>query len=242
MSMIEARIDDERTLLSFESVRAWYGTAPPVLESGGMSIPSNAVVGLVGKNGVGKTTLINSLCGIHPTAEFKTLMFGRSPCAPHDMRFKHDRYVCFAQDGSFRFWSLCKLIAFVEQSFSTPPDEAYREWLLEGFGLTEIIDVRLGTLSDGQRKKAALCSALCARRSLLFLDEPVDFLDFSSTEFLYEAVRSYAATYGSILLCSHVAESITRCCTRLYSLDGGALAGPFVVPENPADVSRVLAR
>lgn len=232
----------EKTVLSFDSVQAWYDPKNPILKSGRMAVPLNAVVGLVGANGAGKTTLVNSLCGIHRQSSFEGLSINGITSSPQDMSFKLSRYACFAQDNSFRYWNLVKLIKFIEQAFYLEQNEMYMEQLLEGFGLVEVCQKRLNDLSDGQRKKAALCSAFYARRSLLLLDEPVDFLDFSSTEFLYEVIRSYASTYGSIVLCSHIAESITRCCTSLYSLKDGVIAGPFEVPKNSEDVARVLAR
>lgn len=227
--------------LSFDGVCAWYGRSDPVLDSGGMVVEPRTVVGLVGKNGAGKTTLVNALCGIHHQAVFDDLRFEGSPCSPQDILFKRVRYACFSQDGSFRYWTFDKLIKLVQRSFSVKPDDEYLVGLLEGFEMSALRRTQLSDLSDGQRKKAALVSALYARRPLLLLDEPVDFLDFSSTEFLYEAVGLYARSYGSIILCSHVAESLTRCCTCLYALVDGRLEGAYPVPERPENVARLLA-
>lgn len=228
-------------ILSFDSVQAWYDPKKLIIKSGQMTVPSNSVVGLVGANGTGKTTLVNSLCGIHQQSSFEGLTINGNLSSPQDMNFKLSRYACFAQDRSFRYWNLIKLIRFIEKAFYLEKEEDYLYQLIDGFGLAEVSQKRLGDLSDGQRKKVALCSAFYARRSLLLLDEPVDFLDFSSTEFLYDTIRSYASRYGSIVLCSHIAESITRCCTSLYSLKDGIIAGPFEVPKNSEDVSNVLA-
>lgn len=232
---------DGSPLFSFVGVKAWYGSGDPVLKSGSMEVRHGTVVGLVGDNGAGKTTLVNAVCGVHRRASFEDMRFEGKPCSPSDVRFKRNRYAGFAQDRSFRFWSLAKLMEFVERVFPIEREEGYRDSLLRGFGLEGVLAERLGSLSDGQRKKAALCAAFYSRRPLLLLDEPVDFLDFSSTEFLYEAMPLYALRFGSIIMCSHVAESITRCCSQLYSLEDGVVAGPFEVPENPEDVSYALS-
>lgn len=232
----------EWDVLSFDNVQAWYDPTNLVIKSGRMSVPSDSVVGLVGANGAGKTTLVNSLCGVHLQSSFEGLRSKGTETSPLSIAFKLTRYACFAQDSSFRYWNLGKLIRFIEEAFYLKEDKGYLNELLEGFDLAGASGKNLSDLSDGQRKKVALCSAFYARRSLLLLDEPVDFLDFSSTEFLYEAIRSYASEHGSIILCSHIAESITRCCTSLYSLKDGVIAGPFEVPKNSEDVSDVLKR
>ena len=74
---------------------------------------------------------------------------------------------------------------------------------------------------------------------LLFLDEPVDFLDFTATEFLYRSINAAAASGRSILLSSHIAESFTRCTRRLYVLSAGRMTGPFTTPED-SDAVAVL--
>ncbi len=232
----------QEKILSFDNVRAWYSSDHTVIKCGGMIVQRNSVLGLVGKNGAGKTTLVNSLCGIHRDASFENLLYEGSECTPQDLQLKNNRYACFAKDESFRYWSLGRLVALLEASFSLKRDEEYLECLIDGFALNGLDTVRLSELSSGQRKKAALVSAFYTRRKLLLLDEPVDFLDFSSTEFLYETIRSYSASYGSIIMCSHIAESFTRCCSQIYVLEEGTITGPYDVPERAEDVVQILSR
>lgn len=228
-------------LLSFDSPNAWYGKDNFVLTSGALAIGEHEAVGIIGKNGAGKTTLINSLCGIHKQASFGNFYFMGKASSVDDSYFKRNRYVCFAKDESFKYWDFNKLTRLIELSFSVDHDADYLNRLTEGFALSSLQTTRLSRLSSGQRKKTALASALYARRNLLFLDEPVDFLDFSSTEFLYAAIKSYVQNYGSILMCSHIAESFTRCCSKLYLLGNNAIQGPFDVPERAEDVAKLLS-
>lgn len=229
-------------LLSFDRAQAWYVKEHPVIVSGGMALRRNTVTGLVGANGAGKTTLVRALCNIHHAASFDQLRFEGAVVAPGDPLFKRNRYACFAKDESFRFWDFKRLIVLIEQAFSLERDQAYLDSLINGFALEGIGGAALSHLSDGQRKKAALVTSLYARRKLLLLDEPVDFLDFSSTEFLYKAIGDYSCSYGSILLSSHVAEAFTRCCSCLYAMSDARITGPYEVPERAEDVAGLFKR
>ena len=80
-----------------------------------------------------------------------------------------------------------------------------------------------------------------AASALLFLDEPVDFLDFTATEFLYRSINDAAASGRSILLSSHIAESFTRCTRRLYVLSAGRMTGPFSTPEDSDAVAALVS-
>ena len=66
-------------------------------------------------------------------------------------------------------------------------------------------------MSTGNKKKVFLITGFYLKRPLLILDEPFDGLDFDSTEFLYKVLVQYKS-YGSILMTSHIAESISRVC------------------------------
>ena len=96
-------------------------------------------------------------------------------------------------------------------------------------------------LSSGSRKKANLIAAFYLTPPLLFLDEPVDFLDFAATEFLYRCINDAVASGRSVLLSSHIAESFTRCTRRLYVLSAGRMTGPFFTPEDSDAVAALVS-
>ena len=90
-------------------------------------------------------------------------------------------------------------------------------------------------------KEDANFAAFYLTTPLLFLDEPVDFLDFTATEFLYRSINDAAASGRSILLSSHIAESFTRCTRRLYVLSAGRMTGPFSTPEDSDAVAALVS-
>ncbi|AWB81644.1 hypothetical protein C3B44_04085 [Corynebacterium yudongzhengii] len=75
---------------------------------------------------------------------------------------------------------------------------------------------------------------------LLILDEPVDFLDFTGTEFLYDSILSYADQDHSVFMSSHIAESFVRCCDSMYVLQNGELSRQRQVPNRAEDIVHLL--
>ncbi len=81
-------------------------------------------------------------------------------------------------------------------------------------------------LSTGNRKKAFLITAFALKPALLFLDEPVNGLDFQSTEYLYQQIAGYKK-YGTVLFSSHILESITLTSDRVFVLEKGQIRQTF---------------
>ena len=81
-------------------------------------------------------------------------------------------------------------------------------------------------LSTGNRKKAYLIAAFALHPELLLLDEPVNGLDFQSTEFLYRMINDYRS-YGTVLFSSHILESICLTSDRVLVLEHGRIGNSF---------------
>ena len=102
-------------------------------------------------------------------------------------------------------------------------------------------DVLLKELSTGNLKKAYLITAFALRPKLLLLDEPVNGLDFQSTEFLYQLMGGYQQ-YGTLLFSSHILESICLTSDRVLVLEQGRIGRTFTGTEIAAGkIREVLA-
>lgn len=110
-----------------------------------------------------------------------------------------------------------------------------------GFGFEQFTDVLIRDLSTGNRKKVFLITAFALRPPLLLLDEPVNGLDFMSTEYLYRQISDYRR-YGTVLFSSHILESITLTSDRVLVLEGGRIRQTFeqgqIDTENIREVLR----
>ena len=100
------------------------------------------------------------------------------------------------------------------------------EELIELFNFSSYRSVMIKELSLGNRKKVYLITGFALRTDLLLLDEPVNGLDFQSTEALYKLIKEYKE-YGTVLFSSHILESVTLTADKVVILENGKITKTF---------------
>ena len=139
----------------------------------------------------------------------------------------------FAEDNSFSYFTFREYLAYVCAAYGKGVPDVSE--LVQGFHFEEYTDTLLRELSTGNRKKAFLITAFALKPRLLLLDEPVNGLDFQSTEYLYRQILDYKE-YGTVLFSSHILESDLWHHPRKYVvpvvmllLAGGACVWPVLL-------------
>lgn len=225
--------------LTLNGLRAWYAPGKPVLSDLSIDLGTNEVVGMIGLNGAGKTTFIKTLSGLLDSHQVGTVIFrGKVMQGKTFFRsnaFKRERYTVFAEDRSFQYFTLREYLSYVASSYGK--DLADTSGLIQGFHFEEYTNVLLKELSTGNLKKAYLITAFALRPRLLLLDEPVNGLDFQSTEFLYRQINGYRQ-YGTVLFSSHILESICLTSDRVLVLEHGQIKHSFIGQEIKAEKIR----
>ena len=211
-------------LLVLGNLCVWYTKGKPVLDKFSMELGTNEVVGLIGLNGAGKTTFIKTLSGLLDSFQIETALWQNKVFSFRDIGFKKDRYVVFAEDHSFQFFTFREYASYVAASYGKKLSGV--DELVQGFHFEEYTDILLKELSTGNLKKAYLITAFALKPKLLMLDEPVNGLDFQSIEYLYQQINSYRQ-YGTILFSSHILESICLTSDRVLVLEQGQIKKSF---------------
>ena len=226
-------------LLSLNNLSVWYTAGHPVLSGLSLDLGEHEVVGLIGLNGAGKTTLIKTVAGLLPGYHLDEAAWDGHSFSFRDKAFKRSRYIVFAEDRSFPYFTFREYLAYVAASYGVAlPDVT---GLVKGFHFEDYTDVLLKELSTGNLKKAYLITAFALRPKLLLLDEPVNGLDFQSTEFLYQLMGGYQQ-YGTLLFSSHILESICLTSDRVLVLEQGRISRTFTGAEIAAgNIREVLA-
>lgn len=212
------------TLLTVKNLNAWYRDEEMVLTDFSLGLAEREVVGLIGLNGAGKTTFLKILSGLLPTFRSEGIWFSGKSVSPREQAFKMCRYTVFAEDNSFPYFTFREYLSYAFSAYKKDiPDISD---FIQGFHFEDYTDILLKDLSTGNRKKAFLITAFALKPKLLFLDEPVNGLDFQSTEYLYQQIAGYKK-YGTILFSSHILESITLTSDRVFVLENGKIKQVF---------------
>ena len=214
----------KNSLLTIKNLIAWYIPEKKVLSNFSLELADHEAAGLIGLNGAGKTTFIKILSGLIPTFQADEISFEGKAVNLRDSDFKASRYTVFAEDNSFRYFTFREYLSYVFTSYGKKQPEISE--LIQGFHFEDYTDILMKDLSTGNRKKAFLITALALKPALLFLDEPVNGLDFQSTEYLYQQISGYKK-YGTVLFSSHILESITLTSDRVFVLEKGQIRQTF---------------
>jgi ABC-2 type transport system ATP-binding protein len=189
-----------------------------------LEVSRGEFVGLIGPNGAGKTTLVKMLTGIIAPSSGSISVLGYYPNKLENA-FKRQYAVVMGQKSQL-FFELSPADTFMLfRELYAIPEAAYKRnvaYFTELFGVRELLDVQVRTLSLGERMKMELITALLHDPPVLFLDEPTIGLDAVAQRqirvFLREVNREKNTT---IILTSHYMEDVRSLCPRSVVIKGG---------------------
>ncbi|MBQ1433578.1 MAG: ABC transporter ATP-binding protein [Ruminococcus sp.] len=224
-------------ILTVKGLKGWYTADKPVLKGLDLDIEENSVIGLIGLNGAGKTTLMNIICGLHEGFECSSVKMHDKAVTFKDKAFMKSRYIVFSEDESFGYFNFDEYLTYVFGCYGKTPDDAYVNELVERFGFGEHRPKLIKDLSLGNRRKAYLITGFALRPDLLLLDEPVNGLDFNSTETLYSLIAGYKE-FGTVLFSSHILESVTLTSDKVIVLENGVITKTYTGSDINAESIR----
>lgn len=181
-------------------------------------------IGLIGPNGAGKTTLTKMLTGIIAPTSGKIDVMG---FYPNDLKaaFKQQYAVVMGQKSQlFMELTANDTLRLFKEIYGLEEKryQETKEYFSELFGVRELMDVQVRTLSLGERMKMELMAALLHEPRLLFLDEPTIGLDAISSGQIRKFLKRINEEKGtSIILTSHYMEDISTLCKRSVVLHHG---------------------
>ena len=179
---------------------------PPLIEGLSFYVGKNDRIGIVGKNGKGKTTLLNLLAGeLIPTT-------GSVSC------HKHMKLAYFGQTNINRL----NLENTIEEEIMDAHPDCSRGAARSISGAMmfsgDLALKKISVLSGGERSRVLLGKLLVSHSNMLLLDEPTNHLDMDSTESLLEAISEFR---GAVMIVTHSEMILHTLATRLIVFDDG---------------------
>ena len=177
-------------------------------------------IALMGPNGSGKTTLIKCILGmVVPDSGFITF---NEKNILHDWEYRRN-IGYMPQIGRYPENMTIRQVIDMIKDIRGLDNKKIDEDLVQSFGLNEILQKRMRTLSGGTRQKVSASLAFLFDTDVLILDEPTAGLDPVSSEILKEKIKSEIKKNKLILITSHILSDLDELVTQVMYMQEGRL-------------------
>ena len=206
---------EKKSILTLNKISLKFGRKM-ILDNLDLKLNNGQILGLLGPNGVGKSTIFNLITGLL-SPDFGSIVINSKVVNKYPIYQRTLKYnIGFVpQYGGFfhdlSVYDNLKAIAEI-----TIPNISYRnekiDSLISKFELDPIKDIKADFLSGGQKKKLVIAIALISEPKILLLDEPFAALDVMTIKTLQEIIVGLQSRENiSVILCDHQARDLLAC-------------------------------
>ena len=189
------------------------------------TVAEGECLGLLGPNGAAKTTTINILTMLHRATTGEAYILDRSLIDPYNKAYIQSvTGICPQFDILYPTLTCRQHLKYFccLKNIAQEAEKAHIDELLESVGLVEKADVKVKSLSGGQKRRLSVAIALTGSPSVLYLDEPSTGLDPVSKRLLWNIILKIRSN-RAILLTTHAMDEAQALCNRIAIMDRGLL-------------------
>tara|TARA_B100001564_G_C20633267_1_gene668353 strand:- start:478 stop:1254 length:777 start_codon:yes stop_codon:yes gene_type:complete len=206
---------NEKAILKLKKISLKYGRKT-ILDNLDLQLNNGQILGLLGPNGVGKSTIFNLICGL-VSPNFGSIIINNEivnkyPIYQRTLKFQIG--MCPQIGGFFSdltVYENLKAIAEITINNLSYRSEKINS-LISKFELDPVRDIKADFLSGGQKKKLVIALALVSDPKILLLDEPFAALDVMTIKTLQEIIVDLQSSSNiSVILCDHQARDLLAC-------------------------------
>jgi len=208
-------------LLDVKNLSKTYGQVT-ALDDVCFSVRRGEILGLLGPNGSGKTTLFECVSGMQPADSGEVIQNNGSRRS--DILFYVPDAIAPWPEQPL-WWGLEYVMGFFRGPADLYPD------IVDSLELTSLLNMRLGALSKGQRKRALIAIGFLTPQPILLIDEPFDGFDLRQTRELVETFRWYASFGRTLFLSIHEIAQAVKICNRFVLLSDGRVCAEGSLTE-----------
>ncbi len=190
-----------------------------VLKEISFSADAGDILAILGKNAVGKTTLINILTGLLEAQAGTISICGENTTQKLTESVKCKIGVMRPIIGVFEKMTCFQYLEFIAGLYGISRDKILK--LAEKYQFSSELSRIVKKCSTGTRKKVEFCAAILHDPLVLFLDEPFESVDPVVVSEIKEYIRGFSKEGKTILITSHILDIIQNICTKYIIIDKG---------------------
>ncbi len=196
-------------------------------------ISAGQVVGLVGSNGAGKSTIIKSIIGVLPFQEGEINVNGFDLVSQGEQAKK---YIGYVPDDHSVYDKLTgrEYINYMGSLYGATKEqkEYVANELAKQFNIFYALDTQIANYSHGMKQKICILGALVHKPALWVLDEPMVGLDPQTMALLVKFIKEYADDNHAVLFSSHSLETVKKACDVVIFIKKGKIAKKLDLNKN----------
>jgi ABC-2 type transport system ATP-binding protein len=195
-------------MITIENLVVSYDKGQNIIDSLNIAISDNTINGIVGLNGAGKTTFLNSIYGLK-SIDSGDIKFNNRKINKKEVSFLETENYFYSDITGREYLSL-----FKNQNYD--PDKWNQLFLLP-------LDTIVDDYSTGMKKKLALMGILKQDKPVMILDEPFNGLDIETCRIIRQILLKLRDRDKTIIITSHIIEILTNLCDYIHYLEKGKI-------------------
>ena len=214
-------------LVQLKNISVFYNKRQ-IINNLNLNINRSEILGMLGPNGVGKSTIFNLITGLKEVDHGEIIIDGiNSTNLPINERFTKFKLGLVPQYGGvihdLTLRDNLKLVAEIHIKEKYLIEQKINK-LISQFEFESLLNIKAKHLSGGQRKKLVIAMALINDPKILLLDEPFAALDILTIKMLQEIILNLqSAEEITVVVCDHQARDLLSCVNRAIILSNGKI-------------------
>lgn len=197
-------------LLKLFDITYYYNKKNSVITNLNFSASKGQIIGVVGKNGAGKSTFMELICGL--LREKNGSVHIKNKIANIKYRNK-DTYLVMQTSDYQLFTESVETELYLGAESDENLDKKGKE-LIEKLNLSDYLQRHPASLSGGQKQRLCIAVAYMKEADIVCFDEPTSGLDYNSMKSVSKIIREMSASGKSIIVVTHDYEFLLKCCTH----------------------------
>ena len=198
-----------------------------VLEDINIDVKTGSIIGLLGRSGAGKTTMINILTGIYKPSKGKAIVLNKEVL--NSSQNSEDMGILFDDLGLFDRLSVYDNLNIYRKIFKLSKESIDEALLI--VGLADDRRKKVASLSKGMKQRLALARTFLNKPKLIVLDEPTSGLDPVNAHKIHKILLEFKNKGTTVFLSTHNMEEATKLCDSIYIIHNGKIVEQGTVNE-----------